>query len=163
MSDTFRVHQKRTAKISNSQTSTNHLGPLARHRVIYRFRRRTNHHGINYPFRELSIPLQVVVAELKDGLVPNLKNVLPRSVPSPPSFAPVSPQICSLYPIKSQHHGRCFLLRLRLTLGQFETNDAGYYQRTVTRTGYLEPKRAIFTCSKEGRRHNSMREASRCA
>jgi hypothetical protein len=26
---TFRVHQKRTANISNSRTSTNHLGPLA--------------------------------------------------------------------------------------------------------------------------------------
>jgi len=53
---TFRVHQKRTANISNSRTSTNHLGPLARYRVIYRFRRRTNHHNSTYPFRELSIP-----------------------------------------------------------------------------------------------------------
>ena len=52
---TFRVDQKRTANISNSPTSTNHLGPLARYRVIYKFRRRTNHHdstilSVNYLF-----------------------------------------------------------------------------------------------------------------
>src|SRR5271165_712739 len=41
---TFRVHQKRTANISNSRTSTNHLGPLARYWVIYSFCSRTNHH-----------------------------------------------------------------------------------------------------------------------
>src|ERR1700680_3678248 len=52
---TFRVHQKRTANISNSRTSTNPHGPLARYGVIYRFRRRTNHHNSTYPFRELSI------------------------------------------------------------------------------------------------------------
>ena len=41
---TFRVDQKRTANISNSPTSTSHHDPLTRYRVIYRFRRRTNHH-----------------------------------------------------------------------------------------------------------------------
>ena len=52
---TFRIDQERTANISNSPTSTNHLGPLVRYRVIYRFPRRTNHHdrtilSVNYLF-----------------------------------------------------------------------------------------------------------------
>src|SRR5260370_28747287 len=72
---TFRIHQKRTAKVSNSRTSTNHLGPLTRYRVIYRFRRRPNHHNTTYPFRELSIPFER--RGTGEGLVPNFKKCFP--------------------------------------------------------------------------------------
>ena len=77
---TFRVDQKRTANISNSPTSTNDLGPLARYRIIYRFRRRTNYHdstilSVNYLFL-----LQLVGAGLNHVVVLNLNDVLHRFV-----------------------------------------------------------------------------------
>ena len=88
---TFRVHQKRTANISNSPTSTNHLGPLARYRVIYRFRRRTNHHdtpilSVNYLFL-----FKVSGCGAEGCLGPQFKRPSPSLCSFDPSFAPVPP------------------------------------------------------------------------
>ena len=81
---TFRIHQKRTANISNSRTSTNHIGPSTRHRVIYRFRRRTNHHDSTI-FSMSCLFIVISGCGAEGVLILNSNDVLHRSVHSPRS------------------------------------------------------------------------------
>ena len=100
---TFRVHQKRTANISNSRTSTNHLGPSARYWVIYRFRRRTNHHDSTI----LSMNCLFILISgcgLKESWS-SIQTMFYIAL----SIGPVSPKLCSLYPIRTQKSRWYFL------------------------------------------------------
>lgn len=145
---TFRVDQKRTANISKSVTSTNDLGPLARYRIIYRFRRRTNYHdstilSVNYLF---FFAVSWRGTEACRG--PQFKRCSPSFCSSHPS--PRFPQnSVHFYPIRIQKFSLVLspcavLLTLALTEVEIIPCD---YQRTIRHTGDLEPARAFLTYS----------------
>jgi hypothetical protein len=79
-------------------------------------RRRTNHHGTTYPFRELSIPFESSGCGAENVSVPNLKDVFHRSVRSLPSFATVHPNFAHSIQSGVNITVGVFPLRLFLTL-----------------------------------------------
>ena len=143
---TFRVHQKRTADVSNSRAPANCFGPSAGYGVIYRFRLRTNHHDSTiFPRNCLYLTSGCGFVGV---LVLNPNDVVDRFV----SFI-----FCSPYPIEMRRSSSvvapCAML---LDFSSHLKPLILAIQPTIRHYGSLETVRAFLTHSKEGRRDTAL-------